>query len=48
VYWCERLVNSVAFSPDGTELAAGCEADGPEKVGEVRIWDVPPKRDAAR
>lgn len=36
---CARRVNALTFSPDGAELAAGCG----EEVGEVCIWDVPPK-----
>ncbi|MBP3958793.1 WD40 repeat domain-containing protein [Gemmata sp. G18] len=43
VFRCPGPPKAVAFSLDGTELAAGCTEDKPTTVGEVRIWDVPPK-----
>jgi WD40 repeat protein len=40
---CDRRsrVNAVAFSPDGSELAAACGNGIPTEAGEVRVWDVP-------
>ena len=39
---CDRRgrVNAVAFSPDGSELAAACGDGIPTEAGEVRVWDV--------
>lgn len=47
----DRQVWSLAFSPDGTMLAAGLEmrpdADG-MTAGEIRVWDVPSNREIVR
>ncbi|HEY0075320.1 MAG TPA: WD40 repeat domain-containing protein [Abditibacteriaceae bacterium] len=35
----KRTINDVLFSPDGTLLAAGSEADGGAQPGEVMVWN---------
>lgn len=39
VLTAKRAVCDVAFSPDGSVLAAGSESDGGAKPGEVMLWD---------
>lgn len=44
-YWHDRDLLTLAFSPDGTEFAVGCDREFKEggQKGAVCIWEVPPR-----